>query len=56
VAGEPCGPFASRYEAVKHANAFRLPADRLGYTDAKADVVAGLLAVARDEAGIRRLG
>ncbi len=42
---------AARYGAVKRANANRLPADRAGYTDAKADAVVELLALARREAG-----
>jgi GrpB-like predicted nucleotidyltransferase (UPF0157 family) len=43
---------ADRYEAVKRANAHRLPGDRAGYTDAKLEVVAELLAIARREAGL----
>ncbi len=43
---------AARYEAVKRANAARLPGDHAGYTDAKTDVVVELLAVARQEAGL----
>lgn len=43
---------AARYEAVKRANAHLLPEDRLGYTDAKTEVIAELLAVARVQAGL----
>jgi GrpB-like predicted nucleotidyltransferase (UPF0157 family)/GNAT superfamily N-acetyltransferase len=43
---------ASRYEAVKRANAARLPNDLAAYTDAKTEVVAELLAIAREGAGV----
>jgi GrpB-like predicted nucleotidyltransferase (UPF0157 family)/predicted N-acetyltransferase YhbS len=43
---------AARYESVKRANADRLPADWLGYTDAKADLITELLMLARSEAGV----
>ena len=43
---------AARYESVKRANAYRLPADWLGYTDAKADLITELLVLARSEAGL----
>jgi GrpB-like predicted nucleotidyltransferase (UPF0157 family)/predicted N-acetyltransferase YhbS len=43
---------ASRYEEVKRANAYRLPHDRLGYTDAKAEVITELLALAWTDAGV----
>jgi GrpB-like predicted nucleotidyltransferase (UPF0157 family)/GNAT superfamily N-acetyltransferase len=41
-----------RYETVKRANAGLLPWDRLEYQDAKSDVVAELIAIARAQAGI----
>jgi ribosomal protein S18 acetylase RimI-like enzyme len=48
-----CRPdLADRYELVKRANAYRLPADWLGYSDAKADVITELLVLARSEAGV----
>ncbi|MGA3147153.1 MAG: GNAT family N-acetyltransferase [Acidimicrobiales bacterium] len=43
---------AARYESVKRANADRLPADRLGYTDAKADLITELLVLARTDASL----
>ena len=43
---------AARYESVKRANADRLPADWLGYTDAKADLITQLLVLARSDAGL----
>lgn len=43
---------AARYESVKRQNADRLPADRLGYADAKADLINELLTVARSDAGL----
>jgi len=43
---------AARYESVKRANADRLPADWLGYTDAKAELITELLMLARAEAGV----
>jgi GNAT superfamily N-acetyltransferase len=43
---------AARYESVKRANADRLPADSLGYTDAKADLITELLMLARSEVGV----
>jgi GrpB-like predicted nucleotidyltransferase (UPF0157 family)/GNAT superfamily N-acetyltransferase len=43
---------AARYESVKRANADKLPADSLGYADAKADLIAELLMLARSEAGV----
>jgi GrpB-like predicted nucleotidyltransferase (UPF0157 family)/GNAT superfamily N-acetyltransferase len=48
-----CRPdLAARYEAVKRTNADRLPADSLGYTDAKADLITELLVLARSEVGV----
>ena len=43
---------AARYESVKRANADRLPADWLGYSDAKADLITELLVLARSDAGV----
>jgi GrpB-like predicted nucleotidyltransferase (UPF0157 family)/GNAT superfamily N-acetyltransferase len=43
---------AARYEAVKRANAHLLRADRMGYADAKTEVITELLTMARLQAGL----
>jgi GrpB-like predicted nucleotidyltransferase (UPF0157 family)/GNAT superfamily N-acetyltransferase len=43
---------AARYEVAKRANAHLLPDDRMGYTDAKTEVITELLTIARVQAGL----